>query len=876
MAEITLSQIQPFPAAHGYSTTGTTLRIWYGRTFQDSEGIDIQGGNGTAGFYVSSACTVVSGQITAANCQIWTTIDANDPAPQSIQCFARFFSNGTPKDWLFQGAGTPNGWIIYNPDPATTITFAALQLLNQAPYIQNPPQTFLTSAEVLALIEQVAGDFDFATVNSAGITRLSVAPALANVPIAVGTNDTRLPTQLDINALPVNPKDYGAIGTGATTTITTADVLAHSAGQRFPWAGTYTVGVDTKDYVGLQEAIYAAFYNGTLTPNNTNRKLNRILDWGSGDYRINKGLLITTLQGAVIYGAGNLTTTITCFAAEPCLAINGLWYSYFANFHMIGSVAHAGAVIQIEGTGISEQYTTWVNVFANGSSVVADGFALNALGGLQGDGNRWINCRAATCTVAGLHTKGSNTLSNQWVGGDMQGCTNKGFWADFGSTINVDSPTMENGANVADFYATGGVTQAKSSYRNVRSESKVSVISPTDTGPVEIDNVEAVGYGWANPTDWAALTPVLTTKYTIGTGRLFKITTAGITGAGEPNWDSVASDGGTIVDGSATWTQQEWDIVNVRNSSIENCVFGLGRVEQNWGNASLDNNVINNTIVTRVDWSGDLAGAQGGWLSVPAIEYFLGIQVRKITQLIPQWEATTPTVYGNRSQAGGWSGALQALQPTSVNPFFLGDGTVIFSKAVSAGLGYADVGIGHGAPSSGGDFSVTADANYLTQNTLAVWGTIAPGRIPVGSNQQGKDLLLQGGPSTGNLQSGKIYFRAGVAGAGGAQVNPTANIAHIDSTALASLKRFIQIEGSALTVGSNTIAPTHSIHQCGAGLIKTITVPSGFTSGTIALIPTAAFTYDATDNVLGTGTATIGRTMFATFSSSTSKWSMSY
>jgi hypothetical protein len=85
-----------------------------------------------------------------------------------------------------------------------------------------------------------------------------------------------------------------------------------------------------------------------------------------------------------------------------------------------------------------------------------------------------------------------------------------------------------------------------------------------------------------------------------------------------------------------------------------------------------------------------------------------------------------------------------------------------------------------------------------------------------------------------------------------------------------------QTEGAALSVSSNTIAPTNPIHRVGAGLIKTITLPGGFTGGTIALVPTAAFTYDATGNVLGTGTAVVGRTMFATYSPSTSKWSMSY
>jgi hypothetical protein len=80
--------------------------------------------------------------------------------------------------------------------------------------------------------------------------------------------------------------------------------------------------------------------------------------------------------------------------------------------------------------------------------------------------------------------------------------------------------------------------------------------------------------------------------------------------------------------------------------------------------------------------------------------------------------------------------------------------------------------------------------------------------------------------------------------------------------------------GAALTVTSNTIAPTNRIHSVGAGLIKTISLPFLKFYGTLVLRPTAAFTYDATDNILGTGTAVIGRDMFATYDGS--KWAMSY
>jgi hypothetical protein len=83
---------------------------------------------------------------------------------------------------------------------------------------------------------------------------------------------------------------------------------------------------------------------------------------------------------------------------------------------------------------------------------------------------------------------------------------------------------------------------------------------------------------------------------------------------------------------------------------------------------------------------------------------------------------------------------------------------------------------------------------------------------------------------------------------------------------------------SVLSVASNVIAPTGSIHHVGAGLIKTITVPALCTpTCAITIIPDAAYTYDATDNVVvpgGGGTATINRAMTFTFDGA--KWIPSY
>lgn len=83
---------------------------------------------------------------------------------------------------------------------------------------------------------------------------------------------------------------------------------------------------------------------------------------------------------------------------------------------------------------------------------------------------------------------------------------------------------------------------------------------------------------------------------------------------------------------------------------------------------------------------------------------------------------------------------------------------------------------------------------------------------------------------------------------------------------------------SVLTVSSNTIAPTGTVHHVGAGLIKTITTPTLVASPTtIFLVPDSAFTYDATGNIVvpsGGGTAVVNKVMSFTWDGT--KWNPSY
>ena len=85
-------------------------------------------------------------------------------------------------------------------------------------------------------------------------------------------------------------------------------------------------------------------------------------------------------------------------------------------------------------------------------------------------------------------------------------------------------------------------------------------------------------------------------------------------------------------------------------------------------------------------------------------------------------------------------------------------------------------------------------------------------------------------------------------------------------------------QAPTLTITSNTIAPTKPISFVGAGLIKTITAPVGIAGagGQITLIPTAAFTTDATGNIAIASTAVIGRAMTMTYDGGTAKWYPSY
>lgn len=78
--------------------------------------------------------------------------------------------------------------------------------------------------------------------------------------------------------------------------------------------------------------------------------------------------------------------------------------------------------------------------------------------------------------------------------------------------------------------------------------------------------------------------------------------------------------------------------------------------------------------------------------------------------------------------------------------------------------------------------------------------------------------------------------------------------------------------GPDLTVSENAITPTHSIHHVQGGLIKNITVPPGFSSGVIYLIPDDIFTTDTTGNIRNSFAASPGQVVLASYDGK--KWGL--
>ena len=148
----------PYPNANGYSGD-VTLRVWYtgcqGNQFIDVDDEPVPCGDAFS-FYVDIPCTLVSGVITVPTTELPTT---DDSETASVLASAQFFTDGSPRDFLF------TSWVI-TATLGASITFPQLWIYNlQVTPAFTLSASYLTAPEVAALIATAMGVLANVTLN---------------------------------------------------------------------------------------------------------------------------------------------------------------------------------------------------------------------------------------------------------------------------------------------------------------------------------------------------------------------------------------------------------------------------------------------------------------------------------------------------------------------------------------------------------------------------------------------------------------------------------------------------------------------------------------------------------------------------------------
>lgn len=367
--EITVSSSQ-WPNFR-YSGTVATLRVYYNQPFLSSTNVNVVGGAiGSSGWFVQVSCTVDgSKNLNCASFTLESTIDSNKP---NTRFFAVLYDqSGARRETLM---GDASGWTI--PASPTTTTVAQLQNA-QGTGIPNPPVSYLNSQQVQTLINTAVGTLSDAggfPGGPKGRTYLSVAPALASNPKAVGDNDPRVPTQAENDAL------VGTSGTPSSSNkyVTNIDTTAAA----------------TASSVVRRDGNKAAYLN----------------DLGSQVFNVKA-------YGAVGDGVTDDTAAIS-LALTACLAARGILDFPGGSYLVNGSGAYIFLItkpIQIQGDGMYNSIvlvksttgaTTDIFYYAPAvADVDSRGFAFRKLG---------VNYQSATHGRVSLTLDGSTNFVSQF------------------------------------------------------------------------------------------------------------------------------------------------------------------------------------------------------------------------------------------------------------------------------------------------------------------------------------------------------------------------------------------------------------------------------------------------------------------------------
>ena len=332
----------------------------------------------------------------------------------------------------------------------------------------------------------------------------------------------------------------------------------------------------------------------------------------AGTYATSTAIAFTEMKSITMIGAGPDNTTIVANSGQPAVQINGLWRSRFQGIQFKTSAALATkAVFELDGNydGSHTQGVQGITVeqcFFDAANLAKYAFALCRQGtaSCQGSENIFANDNFQSAIRAGYYQEGSNALNNLFLGGNWQDMPKYGVELNGGSATFI-KPAIQSLVGLVDAIANGaydfhiGVFGTGERITIVDADSESALFLTADGGAQTALITGLTQRGSATGDSWAALTAFALKRTFAGTTaagnqKMFKVTTAGTTGASQPVWP----ESGTVVDGTVTWTQMDFVPVVLISGHVSDSLMGRGAQAY----ASNSGSVWSNNRFTRRDY----------------------------------------------------------------------------------------------------------------------------------------------------------------------------------------------------------------------------------------------------------------------------------
>jgi hypothetical protein len=587
-------------------------------------------------------------------------------------------------------------------------------------------------------------------------------------------NGTNWTIQVGKYSKVVDGSAFGAFGDGTVHTISTSDIANHNG----IWKGTYVAGVDTWDFVSLQEAIYAAFAPttqplGTIQWNGGNVSLNSPLYLPPKNYVINRPLTINYTEGAYIFGGGEFATTITStyqvagFGSATVIQFNGWSYGNIENIQFQQSPNFpnpTGCLIlqdwdgtNINGYNGAHQGNKWRNCYFNGNGqfpstdpnfpnmmhvgygIMVSPFVATSK---QGSENYFYSCHWIWFEY-GYFQDNFNSLQNGFIGGNFENCRLRGILAQEGAITvynvgfqNDPSGPIGSTQRAGQQILYGGVDIAiinsandSSLIQNCRSQSFNFVLSSNGHNTtVQGCNIVPFVNFWKPNTNYVP-TDIVTGNPAPGQdGALWECTVGGSSAGSEPSWAGNT----TRTDNTVTWVKMSNVGISGDNGThVEKCIIPFSQMNDGTGS-------IHECLFTRTDW-------------VP---------------FGSSWPLTNLFDFGNNTVVVNFSGGGQSVWGIGngsqhLNPYYFGPGSALLFRRP-----FGEIGFDYG------------DINF---DIIGVYGIIGA-KTPTGTDQPGQDTIAAGGMSTGAGIPGKFRIKVASPGASGTLPNNLGDVFVVDYT----------------------------------------------------------------------------------------------